>query len=107
MLIDLLAKYPGDGYYVLLYHTPDLVETAAANDVSLYFSGHTHGGQVRLPLYGAIVTLSVYHKEYEMGEYHVGPTTLYVSRGIGMEGLGLPRIRFLCPPEIVVFDLNP
>jgi len=106
-LADLLAESPTDRYYVLLYHTPDLIETAAANHVSLYFAGHTHGGQIRLPFYGAIITLSIYHKQYEMGEYHVGPTTLYVSRGIGMEGLGLPRIRFLCPPEIVVMDLAP
>jgi predicted MPP superfamily phosphohydrolase len=106
-LADLLAQSPVDRYDVLLYHTPDLIETAAANHVSLYFAGHTHGGQIRLPFYGAIVTLSMYHKQFEMGEYHVGPTTLYVSRGIGMEGLGLPRIRFLCPPEIVVMDLVP
>jgi uncharacterized protein len=107
MLIDLLAEFPSDGYYVLLYHTPDLIETAVKHNVSLYFAGHTHGGQVRLPFYGALITFSDYGKKYEMGEYHVGPTTLYVSRGIGMEGLGLPRVRFLCPPEIVVVDLNP
>jgi predicted MPP superfamily phosphohydrolase len=107
MLIDLLAEFPVDGYYVLLYHTPDLIGTAAEHNVSLYFAGHTHGGQVRLPFYGALITFSDYGKKYEMGEYHVGPTTLYISRGIGMEGLGLPRIRFLCPPEIVTVDLNP
>ena len=107
MLIDLLAEHPADGYYVLLYHSPDLIETAAEQNISLFLAGHTHGGQVRLPFYGAIITFSDYGKKYEMGEYHVGPTTLFVSRGIGMEGLGLPRIRFLCPPEIVVVDLNP
>ncbi len=107
MLVDLLAAQPSGGYYVLLYHTPDLIETAAAHNVSLYFAGHTHGGQVRLPFYGAIITFSDYGKMYEMGEYHVGPTTLYVSRGLGMEGLGLPRVRFLCPPEIAVMELAP
>jgi hypothetical protein len=107
ILLDLLAGQPADGYSILLYHTPDLIETAADNNVSLYFAGHTHGGQVRLPIYGAIITFSDYGKKYEMGKYQVGPTTLYVSRGIGMEGLGLPRVRFLCPPEIVVFNLNP
>lgn len=106
-LTDLLAESPADGYFVLLYRTPDLIETAGANHVSLYFAGHTHGGQIRLPFYGAIVTLSIFHKQFEMGKYQVGPTTLYVSRGLGMEGLGLPRIRFLCPPEIVVMDLDP
>ena len=41
-----------------------------------------------------------------MGEYTVGPTTLYVSRGIGMGGGLLPRIRLLCPPELVLVELG-
>jgi hypothetical protein len=106
MLIDLLAEFPPDGYYVLLYHMPDLIETAAEHNLSLYFAGHTHGGQFRLPFYGALITFSDYGKKYEMGEYQVGSTTLYVSRGLGMEGLGMPRIRFLCPPEILLLELG-
>ena len=49
---------------------------------------------------------SKYYKKYEMGKYVVDSTTLYVSRGIGMEGTGAPRARFLCPPEIVVVDIK-
>lgn len=90
---------------LLLYHTPDLAEVAAATGVDLYLAGHTHGGQVRLPVYGAIITLSRFGKRYEAGRYTVGPTTLYVSRGIGMEGAFAPRARFLCPPEVLVLDL--
>lgn len=90
---------------LLLYHTPDLAEVAAATGVDLYLAGHTHGGQVRLPFYGALITLSRFGKRYEAGRYTVGPTTLYVSRGIGMEGAFAPRARFLCPPEVVVVDL--
>jgi len=41
-----------------------------------------------------------------MGEYQVGTTTMYVSRGLGMEGLFLPRARFLCPPELVLAELG-
>ncbi|MBN1306175.1 MAG: metallophosphoesterase [Anaerolineales bacterium] len=73
----------------------------------MYLAGHTHGGQVRIPLYGALVTFSRYGKVFEMGEDHIEGTTLYVSRRLGMEGLGLPRVCFLCPPEIVVIDLSP
>jgi predicted MPP superfamily phosphohydrolase len=91
---------------LLLYHTPDLIETADREEIDLYLAGHTHGGQVRLPFFGAIVTMSAYGKQYEMGLYQLNPTTLYVSRGVGMEGMGLPRVRFLCPPEIVLIELG-
>ncbi|MFZ6028451.1 MAG: metallophosphoesterase [Chloroflexota bacterium] len=103
----LVKSVPDGAFSVLIYHTPDLVETAAENGMDLVLSGHTHGGQIRLPFYGAVFTNSRYGKTYEMGRYEVGTTTLYVSRGIGMEGNHAPRARFLCPPEIVVFDLLP
>jgi predicted MPP superfamily phosphohydrolase len=106
MLTSLLAEFPLDGYYVLLYHTPDLIGAASDLGIPLFFAGHTHGGQIRLPFYGALITFSDYGKQYEMGRYQVGPTTLYVSRGLGMEGLDMPRMRFLCPPEIVLFELG-
>jgi predicted MPP superfamily phosphohydrolase len=106
VLQTLVTSLPPEAYSILLYHSPDLIKTAASTGVDLYFSGHTHGGQIRLPFYGAIATLSQYGKEYEMGEYTVGPTTLYVSRGIGMGGGLLPRARFLCPPELVLMELG-
>ncbi len=105
-LEQLMATVPDDAYTILLYHTPDLIETASAHGIDLYLAGHTHGGQVRLPFYGALVTFSRYGKQYEMGQYQVGETTLYVSRGLGMDGTPLPRVRFLCPPEVVVFELG-
>jgi predicted MPP superfamily phosphohydrolase len=73
--------------------------------VDLYLAGHTHGGQLRLPVYGAMFTATTVGKRYEMGRYDVDGLTLYVSRGIGMEGKGAPRARFLCPPEIVCIDV--
>lgn len=107
VLRRLMKSVPDNAYSILLYHTPDLIETAAENGVALALAGHTHGGQIRLPFYGAAFTGSMYGKTYEAGRYQVGSTTLYVSRGIGMEGHHAPRARFLCPPEIVVFDLLP
>ena len=106
VLHTLLNGLPTNSYSFLLYHTSELIETAASKNVNLYLSGHTHGGQVRLPFYGAIFTDTYSGKKYEMGEYAVGPTTLYVSRGIGMAGGLLPRIRFLCPPEMVLVELG-
>lgn len=93
-------------FTLLLYHSPDLMPEAVEAGIDLYLCGHTHGGQIRLPLWGAIVTGSLYGKRYEMGRYQKGTTTLYVSRGIGLEGKGAPRMRFLCSPEIELFELR-
>jgi predicted MPP superfamily phosphohydrolase len=100
-----MATTPPGAYTILLYHTPDLAEAAAAAGVDLYLAGHTHGGQIRLPWYGALTTSSAYGKRFEAGLYQVDLMSLYVSRGIGLEGLRLPRARFLCPPEIIVIDM--
>ncbi len=102
----LYAAVPSDKYTLLLYHSPDLMPDASRAGVDLYLCGHTHGGQIRLPLWGAVVTGSLYGKRYEMGRYQTGSTTLYISRGIGLEGKGAPRMRFLCPPEIELFELR-
>jgi predicted MPP superfamily phosphohydrolase len=106
VLSELMQQAPPGAYSLLLYHSPDLIETAAQNGVDLYLAGHTHGGQVRFPFLGAVITLSAYGRKYATGLHTLGPTTLYTSRGLGMEGLHLPRARFLCPPEIVVIDLG-
>jgi predicted MPP superfamily phosphohydrolase len=95
-----------DDYTLLLYHAPDLMPEAARCGIDLVLCGHTHGGQIRLPLFGALATSSIYWKRYEMGEYREGNTTMVVSRGIGMEGKGIPRMRFLCPPEIELIELR-
>ena len=100
------ATVPPEKYTLLLYHSPDLMPEASRAGIDLYLCGHTHGGQIRLPLWGAVVTSSKYGKQYEMGHYQDNGTTLYVSRGIGLEGKGAPRMRFLCPPEIELFELR-
>ena len=105
-LEDLAAQTPPEAYTLLLHHTPDLIKIAAAADIDLYLAGHTHGGQIRLPIYGALITFSAFGKQYEMGQYTEENTTLYVTRGLGMEGSIAPRARFLCPPELVVIDLE-
>ncbi len=95
-----------DRFSLLLYHTPDLAPAAAQLGIDLQLSGHTHGGQVRLPLVGALITSSLHGKRFEMGKYTVDTMLLYVSRGIGMEGKGAPRVRFLCPPEAVLWEIG-
>jgi predicted MPP superfamily phosphohydrolase len=94
----------GGGFHLAVFHSPDLIEAIAPLGPDLYLAGHTHGGQVRLPYFGALITFSNFDKKYEMGRYLVDHTVLYVNRGIGSES-GFPRVRFLCRPEVTVFDL--
>lgn len=102
-----LRAVPGDRYNIFLYHYPDLIKEAKKSGVDLYLCGHTHGGQIALPFYGALVTFARYGKEYEAGKYTVDETVLYVNRGIGLEGGISPGVRFLVRPEITVFNIKP
>ena len=104
---DLLQSIPDGHYSVFLYHYPGLVEDLEGLNVDLYLCGHTHGGQVALPIYGALITLSKFGKKYESGMYTVGDTMLYVNRGIGLEAGSAPKVRFFARPEITVFDIGP
>jgi len=106
-LPGLLKNLPENHFNIFLYHKPDLIEDIDGFGVDLYLCGHTHGGQVRLPFFGALITLSKFGKKYEQGLYKVGETTLYINRGIGPEGGGTPRVRFLARPEITIFDIAP
>lgn len=104
-LDNILHGDPND-FTILLYHTPDLAPVAAEQGVDLQLSGHTHGGQIRVPLFGALFTSSLYGKRFEAGRYQLGALTLYVSRGLGLEGKGAPRARFLCPPEMILWEIT-
>ena len=105
--IGTIKALPTDRFNVFLFHTPDLIEDVSGPGVDLYLCGHTHGGQVCLPWYGALITFSKFGKKYESGLYRVGETTLYVNRGLGLEPRPGPQVRFLARPEIAVFDILP
>ncbi len=105
-LAALMASAPHDAFHILLHHYPDEILRAAQCDVDLYLAGHTHGGQVALPFYGALITLSRFGKRFEHGLHRVEDTWLYVTRGVGMEG-GAPRVRFFARPEVTVIDVLP
>jgi predicted MPP superfamily phosphohydrolase len=104
--IEKLAASSQGRPVILLLHSPDLIEEASRLGVDLYLCGHTHGGQIRLPIFGAPYTASRYRNKYAWGAFKVGKTTMVVSRGIGLEGAGAPRLRFLCPPEVVGIKLR-
>jgi uncharacterized protein len=105
--LEALADRASGNFTILLYHTPDLAPNAAnTGTIDLQLSGHTHGGQIRLPGYGAFFAGSLYGKRFEVGRSNVGSMTLYVSRGIGLEGKAAPRVRFFCPPEIIFWEID-
>ena len=91
---------------VLLCHAPDYADTLlklpSGQAASLMLSGHTHGGQVRLPLLGAM-ELPPMGQKYVKGLFRLGNMQLYVNRGIGT--IGVP-FRLNCPPEITVLTLR-
>lgn len=104
-LLKQILPLPTPGFTILLYHSPDLAPQAAELGIDLQLSGHTHGGQVRLPGFGALVTASLYGRKFQSGRYALRDMILYITRGIGMEGAGAPRVRFLCPPEIILWEI--
>ena len=91
---------------ILMCHAPDYVDyllsRPVGNAIGLVLSGHTHGGQVRLPLVGAM-QLPELGKKYVEGWFGLGGMQLYVNRGIGT--VGLP-FRLDCPPEITLLTLR-
>lgn len=98
------ANVPPDAFKVMLYHYPDEIAEAQKRHVDLYCAGHTHGGQIALPFYGALITFSKFDKKYEAGFFHEGGTWLYVNRGIGCEGT--PHFRFFARPEVTMIELE-
>ncbi len=103
-----------DLFTLLLMHSPDSVAEAVGRGVDVVLSGHTHGGQIRLPWYGALYTHSLLGRRMSDGYYsrgrlrraigiRPGRTQLYVTRGIGISGLAL---RFLTRPELTILTLR-
>ena len=98
-----LEKLPREGAAVLLAHEPDFADVAAATGrFDLQLSGHSHGGQVRVPLLVRAV-LPPFSQRYVRGSYEVGQMLLYVNRGLGTVNA---RLRFGCRPEITALTLR-
>jgi uncharacterized protein len=101
-LDQVLAALPSEGAAILLAHEPDFAEQSAATGrFDLELSGHSHGGQVKLPFVKRVLPPLAY--KYPIGQYKVGNMIQYTNRGVGMSGLPL---RFNCRPEITVFTLQ-
>jgi predicted MPP superfamily phosphohydrolase len=94
---------------LLVSHTPDAVLEASQRGIEAVLAGHTHGGQVRLPLIGALITRSSLGPYYDYGLFYFaapnqrGVTSLFINAGVGTSLLPL---RFFCPPRFAVVDLG-
>ncbi|HYF63790.1 MAG TPA: metallophosphoesterase [Herpetosiphonaceae bacterium] len=99
----LAARFGSDEAAILLVHEPDLADVSAATGrFDAQLSGHSHGGQVRVPFYGPLV-LPFLGRKYPAGLYRVGSMLQYTGRGLGVVG---PQVRFNCRPELTVFTLS-
>ena len=109
-----VAGVPDDQFKLMMMHSPDPIGLAASYGIDVVFSGHTHGGQIRLPIIGPLYTnstlgISMDHGLFK-GEqlfrligFRAGRTQLYVTRGVGVSSLA---IRFGCRPEITSITLR-
>lgn len=95
------AALSGNEAMIVMAHEPDILPEIAQYKADLMLSGHTHGGQIRVPFLRPAY-LPEYGRRYVEGWFQYGSTRLYVNRGIGT--IALP-MRFNCPPEITVFTL--
>jgi hypothetical protein len=106
-----LTSVPEGAFLVLLSHSPDIILREGARRANVIFAGHTHGGQVRFPVIGAIFTHTVAPRRFSSGVHTLdgcacgerSRTVLVVSRGAGTTRL---PIRLLCPPEATVWTLT-
>jgi len=100
---EMLDALPPDEPRLLLVHNPDVHEVLQARRVDLALSGHTHGGQVRLPLVGAPILPSCYGSKYAQGLVQGPRWPVYVNRGIGTVP---PPVRLNCRPEVTLLTLR-
>ena len=91
-----LSAMPEEGFRLLLSHSPDNIGWARSLQVSLMLSGHNHGGQIRVPVFGSIFVPSKYSRRYDQGTFWEPPTLLHVNRGLA----GKEPLRFRCNPQV-------
>lgn len=97
-----VGPVPSKEPVVLLAHEPDYADYVCRYPVDLQLSGHSHGGQIRIPLVRPLY-LPELARKYFLGLYHVGGLTLYTSPGLGT--IRIP-VRLNCPPEVTLLSIR-
>ena len=93
---------------ILLTHTPDnALALRPDSGVDVTIAGHTHGGQVQVPGFGPLFIASRVPRRVGAGGLHeLNGNLIYVSRGVGWEKGHAPRMRFWCPPEVAMVEME-
>lgn len=94
---------PEDVCKILLVHSPEIVEEAEESGVDLYLCGHTHGGQIRLPIIGAPFSNARCKRKYAFADFNEGEMQGYTHNGTGASSVAA---RFKCPSEVVIHTLK-
>ncbi|MEA2477921.1 MAG: uncharacterized protein QOC87_2120, partial [Actinomycetota bacterium] len=102
--IEQIRRDPSDDLAIGIMHAPDLVSQWSLNHYDLILAGHTHGGQIRLPRFGALVTNSTLPANLAMGLHRVGSAWLHVSPGLGTSRYA--PIRFLARPQATLLQVT-
>lgn len=99
---ELKSKVSKEDFNLLLMHEPDLIDRFNQDSIELTLSGHSHGGQVGIPIKGALIG-PPYGRKYTKGFYDINGNNLYVSSGLGSTRI---PFRLFNPPEIIEFNIN-
>ena len=99
--LSILKNIPNDSKIISIFHSPIFFDEVSSL-IDLAFTGHTHGGQIRLPLFGSIA-LPLGSGDYDQGWFQKNRARMYVNRGIGTS---IVPLRFLCRPEISIYEIN-
>jgi predicted MPP superfamily phosphohydrolase len=102
--LRLAPRSAPDRFGIAVMHSPDAAPEVAACGYRLAVAGHTHGGQVRLPIVGALVTNSHLPRRLVSGLIRIGDSLMHVSPGLGTSKYA--PFRFLCPPEATLLELR-
>lgn len=101
---SVVGKSPGNIFHILLAHNPNYLKTYAQWGSDLVLSGHFHGGMIRIPKLGGVISpqFQIFPK-YDAGEFHEGNTTMILSRGLGNHSI---KLRLFNEPEISCIELK-
>ena len=104
-LQETLGEVKEDYYEILLAHNPDYFEEYADWGADLVLSGHVHGGMMRLPILGGVVSPAFkLFPKYDGGLFKIGKSTMILSRGLGMHTI---PIRIFNPGELILLKISP
>ncbi|MBM4086855.1 MAG: hypothetical protein FJ272_18865 [Planctomycetes bacterium] len=96
---------PESAFKMVLVHCPDVVDEIAARGADVAFAGHTHGGQIRIPPVGAVITRSTLHPRHASGIFRIGHTAFHINNGLGSGKW--THLRLFCRPEATIVEIMP